>query len=286
MIHQDLKQLLDFAIQKGEITEKDKEILHRKAITLGQDTDELDMLIEAEVHKLKKSNEPEKQVNFACPNCGSSIPKSSIKCGFCGYEISKASITGRNELNKLNEAIAKLDEEHSSQKHSVDWKGNQEGDPSGVILARKKADLISTFTMPNDKEHLLEFFHFCDTNADAYFQQSFIKVGFQTITNNPGAKALSDAYAGKAKLAYVKLKRFVNEDDEIKYIVESYKVKYHVDSQNMKQSSINKTQNSNGEAVLFGLNKNGVILGAVLLIGCFPLCWLPFVIPQFKADVK
>ena len=55
MIHQELKQLLDFAIQKGEITEKDKEILHRKGIALGQDVDELDMFIEAEVHKLKKA---------------------------------------------------------------------------------------------------------------------------------------------------------------------------------------------------------------------------------------
>jgi len=55
MIHQELKQLIDFAIQKGEITEKDREILHRKAAALGQDIDELDMFIEAEVHVLKKS---------------------------------------------------------------------------------------------------------------------------------------------------------------------------------------------------------------------------------------
>jgi len=54
MIHQELKQLIDFAIQKGEITEKDREILHRKAAALGQDIDELDMFIEAEVHVLKK----------------------------------------------------------------------------------------------------------------------------------------------------------------------------------------------------------------------------------------
>ena len=38
-----------------------------------------------------------------------------------------------------------------------------------------------------------------------------------------------------------------------------------------------------GEEVFLGLNKNGVILGIILLIVCFPLCWIPFFVDACKA---
>ena len=39
-----------------------------------------------------------------------------------------------------------------------------------------------------------------------------------------------------------------------------------------------------GEEVFAGLNKNGVIVFIFLLIGCLPLCWLPWVIYSLKAE--
>ena len=41
-----------------------------------------------------------------------------------------------------------------------------------------------------------------------------------------------------------------------------------------------------GDEVFFGLNKNGVILFIILLLGCFPLCWIPFLIDSMKAANK
>jgi len=41
-----------------------------------------------------------------------------------------------------------------------------------------------------------------------------------------------------------------------------------------------------GDEVFFGLNKNGVILFIILLLGCFPLCWIPFLIDGMKAANK
>jgi hypothetical protein len=246
MIHPELQKLLDYALQSGELTQNHKDLIFRKAQELGQDLVSLEMVIESELQKIKKQSAPEKQTNFSCPNCGSSIPKSSIKCGFCGFEVTKSNITGQNYIKQLEEAISKLDSEYASQEHRVInvWSGNVVGDPSGKILARKKADLISTFTMPNDKEHLLEFFHFCDTNADSYHQQSAIKAGFHTIIDHK-IKPLADAWYGKANLAYSKLKRFANEDEQIKQLVDTYKNKYHVEAQDMKQAPILNNQPKN-----------------------------------------
>jgi hypothetical protein len=85
-------------------------------------------------------------------------------------------------------------------------------------------------------------------------------------------------------MIYNKLKRYSNDDNEIQELINTYKKKYHVEANDMKKAPINQNQN-NGKAVLFGLNQNGLILGIVLLLVCFPLCWLPFVIPQFKGEL-
>jgi hypothetical protein len=42
-------------------------------------------------------------------------------------------------------------------------------------------------------------------------------------------------------------------------------------------------QKSPNEAFAIGLTKNGFILFIVLLLLCWPLCWLPWVISSMKA---
>ena len=278
MLHPDLQKLLDFALESGEVTEKHRQILHNKAISLNQDIDELEMIIEGEIKRLKKGKEGEKQKNYACPNCGSSIPSSSIKCGFCGFEISKSKVTGEDHLIKLQTALSKLDDDWSKEKHSRGAWGGTVGDPIGLLLAQKKASVISTFTMPNDKDNLLEFFLFCDNNAAAYSNLS--KFNNWSLPFN---QILYPAWAGKAKLGYNKLMRFATEDDEIRELIEKYKKKYHQDASDLKAVSINTSQ-GNGKAVLMGLNQTGVILFFALLFICFPTCWLPFIIPSCKAN--
>jgi hypothetical protein len=206
--------------------------------------------------------------NQQCPNCGSSIPKSAIKCGFCGFEISKKEITGAKQVEQLQNALAVINNQQSSFL----------GDLDGSRSNQKRASIISTFSLPNDKENLLELFYFCDSNADAY--SNLKQFGNPQIHTN---RILHPAWSSKALMAYNKLKRFANEDDEIKELINTYKNKYHINASDMKQASIHQNH-GNGKGVLFGLNKNGVILGVVLLLLCFPLCWLPFVMPQFKGE--
>lgn len=276
MLHPDLQKLLNYALQDGEISNKERELLHKKANDLGEDIDLLEMVIEGELQKLKKSNEPEKQTNFACPNCGSSIPKSSIKCGFCGFEISKTTLTGEKYIEKLSQQLHEINvwQSEAEEKHNS-WTAST---IPAIDAASKKASLISVFAMPNDKENLLELFYFCDNNADATSKLSRV---FGSDTSGLINNHLHPAWAGKAKMAYNKLKRFANEDDEIKALIDEYKIKYNVAAEDMKQSRINK---GNGKSILFGLNQQGVILFIVLLLLCFPLCWLPFVITNLKGE--
>ena len=39
-----------------------------------------------------------------------------------------------------------------------------------------------------------------------------------------------------------------------------------------------------GKAIFAGLNQNGVIVFAILIFVCFPLCWIPWVVDSLKGE--
>lgn len=224
MLHPDLQQLLDFALESGEVTDKHRQILHNKAVAINENIDELDMIIDGEIKRFKKRQEGEKQTNYSCPNCGFSIPRSSIKCSYCGFEVSKSHATGENFIQKLNQQIEEVNKRHAEAELKNKWGLNTSAASSA---AQQKASIISTFTMPSDKEHLLEFFFFCHGNYEGNYKGGFIFFGAERMIQQ-NINIVAKAYQGKAKTAYEKLKRFVNEDEDIKNVVVQFKGKYDI----------------------------------------------------------
>jgi hypothetical protein len=51
-------------------------------------------------------------------------------------------------------------------------------------------------------------------------------------------------------------------------------------------TQLNKTHRimPKGKEMFLGLNQNGLIAFIVLLVVCFPLCWIPWLIDSCKAD--
>jgi len=39
-----------------------------------------------------------------------------------------------------------------------------------------------------------------------------------------------------------------------------------------------------GEEFALGLNKNGFVVFIILLVVCFPICWIPWVVDSLKAE--
>lgn len=54
-IHSELAQLVEAILADGVITPKERAVLHRKAISLGVDTDELDIMVDARLHDQTQS---------------------------------------------------------------------------------------------------------------------------------------------------------------------------------------------------------------------------------------
>ena len=53
-MHSDIEKLINIAREGGELTEKQKEIILRKAEELGEDVDETEMILESIFYSSKK----------------------------------------------------------------------------------------------------------------------------------------------------------------------------------------------------------------------------------------
>ena len=141
MYNEKLEQLIDAALADGELTEKEKQILFKKAQEMGVDLDEFEMVLDARLVKLKKAEE-EKAKSSApksnklgdvkkCPNCGAIVQSYQGVCGECGYAFENI---GANEASKeLTNLLRKA-------------KGEKE-----------MSKIIDTFPIPMDKGALIEF---------------------------------------------------------------------------------------------------------------------------------
>ncbi|MBQ8223465.1 MAG: hypothetical protein IJZ87_09040 [Bacteroidales bacterium] len=163
MYDERIEQLINAALADGVLTEKEKQILFKRAQEQGIDLDEFEMVLDARLVELQKA-EKEKAEKSApksdkygsvrkCPACSAIVGAFKGSCPECGYEFSN--VDANLSSKKLYDALAK---EMSSQ---------------------KKKEIIETFPLPNTKADLLEFLtalkpRIVDLNsefADSYYKK-------------------------------------------------------------------------------------------------------------------
>lgn len=108
-MHPEIENLINMALADGEVTEKERAIILRKAESLGIVKDEVEMILDAKLHQLKtKANESKKENVNKCPSCGEIIHGLSQVCSSCGYVLNKSTIVGENSKS-LNDNIHQLE---------------------------------------------------------------------------------------------------------------------------------------------------------------------------------
>jgi ribosomal protein L32 len=109
MYNEQIENLINLALADGELSEKEKQILFKKAEAAGIDLDEFEMILDAKLHQLKtKANESKKENVNKCPSCGEIIHGLSQVCSSCGYVLNKSTISGENSKG-LNDSIHQLE---------------------------------------------------------------------------------------------------------------------------------------------------------------------------------
>jgi hypothetical protein len=138
-MHPEIENLIDLALADGQITEKERTIILRKAEKLGEDIDEVEMVLEGKISKLtqaknKGQSETKQGLIKKCPHCGAPAKSFSDKCVECGEDF---------RFNTLGNLTDNLTDDDLSN-----------------------AKKISRQSIPINKEELIEFATYSFGNAN------------------------------------------------------------------------------------------------------------------------
>ena len=175
MLSKELEEIVEAALADGVLTDKERAVLHKRAQAEGVDPDELDIVLDGRLAKMKRSEDwlrPAPPQNLAnqklgnvvkCPNCGAQVKGGSAVCTECGYVFTN--VSANSSAEKLQ---AKLDEFNRRQEQREDSRGNARSSLSDKRRAiENKMDIISMFPVPNTREDLLEFLTMLQARANA-----------------------------------------------------------------------------------------------------------------------
>lgn len=127
----DLERLINMAKESGELTEKQKSIILRKAEELGEDIEEVEMVLETVKSKsVSKDSASEKKKK--CPVCGA-VVSYEARCPECGFAFDR--IETSTSITNFFEELRLIHPRKYSQKKQV----------------------IESFPIPNSKKDLLDF---------------------------------------------------------------------------------------------------------------------------------
>ena len=146
MYNEELEALIDVALTDGVLTEKEKQILFKKAQSMGINLDEFEMVLDARLVKLKKA-EQEKTATFApksnklgdikkCPACGAMVQSFHGVCPDCGYAFEN--VAANSSVITLTKTLEKCI--------------NDGGNPN----YEKMAPIIARFPIPTVKADIME----------------------------------------------------------------------------------------------------------------------------------
>lgn len=248
MYNEKIESLIAAALADGILTDKERQILIRRAVAEGIDADEFEMVLDARLIELQKRlappppaippmhgmasvNTPEKRRSQKfgevrkCPSCGANVEAGTARCNTCGYAFTN--IAANSSSEKLAQQLLKLEQEFNNTKDSI--ADTLRGRPMEVKKTMARASLISNFPVPPTKDDLLEFAvsmrsKWLNTQGEGYLMQE------------------KDAYKAKYDECIEKIKIFFPGDKTFANILASYEA-----DKNIKLSITEKISRNPGK---------------------------------------
>ena len=238
MYNEKLEALITAALADGVLTEKEKQILFKKAEAMGIDLDEFEMVLDARLVELKKKEakanqqyqlEMEKAKSAQpsapksekygdvrkCPACGAIVPSMAAKCPECGYEFTNVEANSSTRL--LMQKIDEIQAQYAELTANVDNKDESAIRTRGYQVKHqlndRTAQLIQNFPIPNTREDLIEFLTLCIGNSKA---DSVMLDGNDPVT---------PAWRKKLQQVIAKVKVALPNDQQAQELIDEYEGK-------------------------------------------------------------
>jgi len=151
MYNEQLEKLIEMALLDGELTEKEKQILFKKAESFGVDLDEFEMVLDAKLAEKKQSMPTSSSSSTAspksekfgdvrkCPACGAILQSFQTKCDDCSHEFSNIQAVGSaQKLFDLLQAAAlrnseKISEQERDKSRRLEALSKTHNSDSGLV---------------------------------------------------------------------------------------------------------------------------------------------------------
>ena len=252
MYNDQIENLINLALADGELKEKEKQILFKKAEAAGIDLDEFEMVLEAKLHEKQQTVKAAAPSVAApksdklgdvrkCPACGAIAETFATKCSDCGTEF--RNIEASQNIIKFFE---KLDEVESSRKDSIYENTDTSNTGIGTILKylffwyiliplnllnffinkskspkwsttdSRKEELIMNFPIPVSREDIFEFLTLAQSKiySNNYFNSLSEETKYKDAWNKIWLKKMEQIYS-KSSLSMKNDKKSLDEVNKI-----------------------------------------------------------------------
>ena len=182
LYNDNIEHLISAALADGELTEKEKQILFRKAEAEGIDLDEFEMVLESRLYEVQKSMKVQEATTAAttatvakplqtaapkpqkfgdirkCPACGAIVRTGSAVCLECSFAFND--VEGNTAMDTLQKRLAELDRKYDKLK-SQQGKGiiyrllDDDDTELDVKKAAEKMGAIRMLNIPNTRAEIL-----------------------------------------------------------------------------------------------------------------------------------
>ncbi|MBR2103179.1 MAG: zinc ribbon domain-containing protein [Prevotella sp.] len=110
MFSESLRELIAASLVDGMLTPEERAIIVKRALLEGNDPDEVNLLLDAEVQKIRQQKQAAQPKLLKCPACGEILPALTGICPSCGSVVSNDS---RNQeldflIEQMNRGLAQL----------------------------------------------------------------------------------------------------------------------------------------------------------------------------------
>lgn len=215
MFSDELEMLIDAAIADGVITDKERAVLHKRALAEGVDTDELDLIIDARIAKAQNKAKAQTSQEIEA--------KPDVK-------FNKRSENEKSPSKDLSDKIERLiksaERDISDLFDRESYPGRFDNERS-EIKERRDKDIITTiesFPIPENPEDMFDLMVFLKPKSEG-----------QTSYKYSQEQKEIDAFKSKYHACFLKAKHFADYHPQLKKLVEEQELKVSQENQAAKE---------------------------------------------------
>jgi hypothetical protein len=235
-MNEELLKYIELAVADGNVTEKERVIILKKAQELGVDIDEAEMILEGRLHQIlshKQSLEDNNKTNSSfsnsqyeapnplkCSNCNAFYESFATHCSYCGYEFTN--LNANSSVKVLHQKLMEIESKRVIDDNPFKAFGammmkNLSGSHHDEV-DMQKMELIRSFPIPNTKDDLLEFFTLAIPEATVKIRK-FIGITYQ---EDKTKEAIKKVWLTKCEQIILKARLAVKDDLQTQEIIERY----------------------------------------------------------------